>query len=287
MRAVQAEPLSERPQSAAGGRPAHERAARVSYLGHATVLVEVEGLRLLTDPLLRPRLGHLRRRAPLPEPESLGRIDAVLVSHAHRDHLDLATIERLAGSPPVIGPGSVTGAVAKLGNRFRELRVGGTTRIGGIEIEGLVADHDGGRLPVVGSREAIGFLAVPGGEGDGGAGPTGIYFAGDTDIYAGMAELRGRVDAALVPISGWGPRVGPGHLNPDSAAKAIALIQPRRAIPIHWGTYQRIGMDASPAALREPVERFADQLSAVAPEVELEVLPPGVVSSAAEGAPGS
>ena len=75
-------------------------------------------------------------------------------------------------------------------------------------------------------------------------GPSGsVYFAGDTGVFDGMSEF-GPVDVALLPVSGWGPRLPAGHMGPEEAAEAVGLIHPRVAIPIHWGTYERMAMRA-------------------------------------------
>src|SRR3954469_21378796 len=99
----------------AGGRrctdvsPAAARAVddRLTWLGHATVLLELGGARILTDPVLRPRVAHLRREVPVPG--DVGRLDAILVSHGHHDHLDLPTLRRLDPSAPVLAPPDAAG----------------------------------------------------------------------------------------------------------------------------------------------------------------------------------
>ena len=69
-----------------------------------------------------------------------------------------------------------------------------------------------------------------------------MAFFGDTDVFDGMGDLAGTLDVALLPVWGWGPRVGPGHMNPERAARAAALIRPRIAVPVHWGTLMRPGV---------------------------------------------
>ncbi len=91
-----------------------------------------------------------------------------------------------------------------------------------------------------------------------------------------MDELAGHIDVALLPIAGWGPKLGPGHLNPRSAAEAAARIRPRVVIPIHWGTLIRRDMvGRAPEFLGEPPRRFAAQLKELAPAVAISVLEPG------------
>jgi len=90
-----------------------------------------------------------------------------------------------------------------------------------------------------------------------------------------MNELA-PLDAALVPIWGWGPRVGPGHMNPDQAAEALMLLQPKVAVPIHWGTFLPIGRYRRyRALLHTPVERFRLRAAELAPETRIELLEPG------------
>jgi len=91
-----------------------------------------------------------------------------------------------------------------------------------------------------------------------------------------MAALAG-TDAALIPIAGWGPRLGPGHLDPARAADALSLLEPRLAIPIHWGTYAPLhwrfsGHEHAPDA---PAAEFAEAAARVAPDVEVRILRPG------------
>jgi L-ascorbate metabolism protein UlaG (beta-lactamase superfamily) len=103
-----------------------------------------------------------------------------------------------------------------------------------------------------------------------------IYFAGDTDLFEGMATLAPRLDIALVPIWGWGPSLGPGHLDPRRAAEALRLLRPRLAVPIHWGTYYPLWPGRSRSAfLTSAIHEFQRYAEELAPSVELHVLPIG------------
>ena len=233
----------------------------LTWVGHGSVLVETAGTRLLTDPLLRSRVAHLRRVVPPPGP--LGELDAVLISHVHPDHLDPPSLRRLRARRFVVP----RGAGAMLRRRglgpVVELEAGEETAVGGLTVRATEAEHPArrGLRPV----PALGYLV---------SGPARVYFAGDTDLFAGMRELA-PLDVALLPVAGWGPRLGPGHLDPRAAAEALRLLEPRLAIPIHWGTYVRFGMRRNPRALREPAERFARLAAELAPEVTVEILAPG------------
>jgi L-ascorbate metabolism protein UlaG (beta-lactamase superfamily) len=146
-----------------------------------------------------------------------------------------------------------------------ELRVGERTKVGDVTVEAVPADHDGRRYPVGPPMAAVGYLIE---------GATRIYFAGDTDLFDGMAELAGRVDVAALPIWGWGPRLPVGHLDPETAAQAAALIRPGIAIPIHWGTLRSIGAQRG-ADPQEPARRFSEAAARLAPATQLRVLLPG------------
>jgi L-ascorbate metabolism protein UlaG (beta-lactamase superfamily) len=238
---------------------------RITYLGHATVVIELDGLKFLTDPLLRPRVLHLRRVAPEATLEQLAGTDLVLVSHAHHDHLDTRSLRMIGGEPRVLCPEPGRRAVAASGLRPEVMAVGGHARAGEVEIEAVRADHDGRRYPHDRRGDAMGFVL---------RGPSGsVYFAGDTGWFEEIGAI-GPVDVALLPVAGWGPRLGPGHLDPDEAARAAALIRPRVAIPIHWGTYERIAMTTAGLRAR-PARRFCAQLAELAPGVEAELVEPG------------
>jgi L-ascorbate metabolism protein UlaG (beta-lactamase superfamily) len=239
---------------------------RLTYVGHATVLLEQVGVRILTDPLLRSRVGHLLRRAPAPELQALGDLDAVLISHAHADHLDVPSLRRLEPGCPVIAPRGCGRILRRAGvGRVTELLPGGRSTVGAIAVDAVAASHDGRRHPLGRSMRPLGFLLN---------GPTRIYFAGDTDLFDEMALLAGRVDVALLPIWGWGPRLPKGHLNPETAARATALIRPAIAVPIHWGTMRSLGARANGDG-RAPALAFAKAVASLAPATEVRVLAPG------------
>lgn len=234
----------------------------VTWVGHSTVLVEAAGVRLLTDPLLRPRLGHVRRVAPPVAPLE-GELDAVLISHVHFDHLDVASL-RLVRTRRIVVPRGARGIVERRGlGPVVELEEGEKLEIGGLSVQATHAVHSARRG--LRSSASVGYQV---------SAPARVYFAGDTDVFEGMRGLA-PLDVALLPIWGWGPRVGAGHLDPRGAAEALRLLQPRLAIPIHWGTYRRFGLSRDAAVLREPPERFERLARELAPEVDVRILAPG------------
>jgi L-ascorbate metabolism protein UlaG (beta-lactamase superfamily) len=238
--------------------------ARLEYIGHSTVLVEMEGTRILTDPLVRDHVGYVLREVPVPSLDELRALDAILISHAHADHLDVPSLKRLAHGGPVVAPQGVGPILRKAGaSEVIELTAGGRCTVGAIGVEAVHAEHDGRRYPLSRQLPALGYLLD---------GPTRVYFAGDTDLFPEMAELAGRVDVALLPISGWGPKVPEGHLDPAGAARAVALIRPQVVIPIHWGTMRRVALRSVGDV---PAIAFADAVAAIAPETEVRILQPG------------
>jgi L-ascorbate metabolism protein UlaG (beta-lactamase superfamily) len=243
--------------------------AGVRWIGHSTVLVWLDGVRLLTDPLLRGLVAHLRRRVPVHR-DALRGVDAVLVSHAHHDHLDVGSLQRVGRKTPLVVPKGLGALLRRQGFRdVNELAVGDSLEIGRVRVEATYAAHDGSRPPYPARAPAVGYAMV---------GSRRVYFAGDTDLFPEMDGLVPDLDLALVPIWGWGPSLGRGeHLDPEGAAEAVALLRPKVAVPIHWGTYApvHLGLRTKPAYLTEPQAAFVAAAKRTAPDVAVRVLAPG------------
>lgn len=248
-------------------------ADRVTYVGHATVLVELDGVRLLTDPVLGAAVGPLRRHGATPSHGVTDELDAVLISHLHHDHADLPSLRRIARDVPILVPPRAGGFFERHGfAAVSELAPGESTRVGPVTVAATRALHPGGGR-FERDSEAVGFLLAGGGRR--------VYFAGDTDLFDGMEEIGdGGLDLALLPIWGWGPSLGPGHLDPERAARAAALLAPRIAVPIHWGTLYPFGLARlRPGPLRLPPREFAARMAELAPQSEVRVLAPGEATS--------
>ena len=241
-------------------------ASALTYVGHATVLAELGGVRLLTDPLLSAGILHVRRRVPSPVIEDLRPLDAILISHTHHDHLDRRSLRALAEECPVIVPRGCAPIARRMGAlEVIELEAGDRMPVGEVVVEAFHAAHDGRRYPFGRPLGALGYVLE---------GPLNVYFAGDTDLFPGMSALSGLVDVALLPIWGWGPRIPPGHLDPSRAAEAVARIQPKLAVPIHWGTFRAWGAQRGldPVA---PAQAFAQAVSRISPATAVRILMPG------------
>jgi L-ascorbate metabolism protein UlaG (beta-lactamase superfamily) len=237
----------------------------VTWWGHATVAVRDSGVTLLTDPLLVRRMAHLRRRRGALPPASELTPDAVLVSHLHADHLHPRSLSQLPAGTRVVVPRGAVGAVPALRRldpllNLTEVAVGDTVRLGPVTVRAVPAAHDGRRLPYGPRRApALGYVVE---------GEERTYFAGDTGLFDRMAESVGRLDMALLPVGGWGPYLGPGHLDAARAAEALAGLAPRSAVPVHYGTYWPIGMDAvRPHEFHAPGDEFVRLAAREAPRV--------------------
>jgi L-ascorbate metabolism protein UlaG (beta-lactamase superfamily) len=245
---------------------------RLTYIGHATTLIRLEGTSILTDPMLRTWLGPLRRQGSRPSPALPKIADAVLISHLHRDHLDLPSLRRVPRRTPIVIPRGAGRWVDRGGpHPVMELARGETVSVGGAEVTGVPAEHNGRRGRWGSEIEPLGYVI----RGDGRT----VYFAGDTDLFDEMEDI-GPVDLALLPVWGWGPSVGEGHLDPEKAARAVELVRPRVVVPIHWGTFYPVGVRRlRPGPLAEPPHELARLVAAQAPEVDVRVLEPGSETS--------
>lgn len=218
--------------------------------------------------MLRKRVGPLVRHGAPAAPTAAEDLDAVLVSHLHHDHADLGSLRRLDRDLRLlVPPGSRTFFEHHGFGAVRELAPGESTAVGALTVTAVDAHHDGGRRRLARDARAIGFLV---------SGKRKVYFAGDTDYFPGMEGLAPDLDLALLPIWGWGPNIGEGHLDPEGAARAAAALAPRLAVPIHWGTLYPFGLRRLRGApLRRPAEDFAAAIRRLAPQVEARVLSPG------------
>lgn len=232
----------------------------VTWLGHSTVLVDVAGVRVLTDPVLTASVAHLRRHREVPTP---AHVDVVAISHVHMDHLHPRSLRRVTGAATrLVVPAGAAPFLRRAGSgSVIEVRVGDVVELsrndsaGRVALQAVTAEHSDRRG--VHSRRrapALGYVIRAGGRT--------LYFAGDTGPFDAM-EAIGPVDVALLPIWGWGLSLGDHHLDPATAAEAAARLRAERVIPIHWGTYSpRRGRRGPPAWLDRPLGEFRAALAA-------------------------
>ncbi|MFE6969822.1 MBL fold metallo-hydrolase [Isoptericola sp. NPDC057653] len=277
-------------------------ALRVTWLGHSTAVLDLTGpdgrtTRLVTDPLLRRHAGVLRRRGDRPAADAWRGADAALLSHLHHDHAELGSLRLLGDVPVLTAPANArwlrgkglrgvgleppAGSLGRTGPGGRPAQEGvahggAWYEVGGARVRLVTAVHGDRPMPHR-PNAATGHLVRAG--GDGGGAPT-VWAVGDTEHFPGIGRVRelagGRVDVALVPVSGWGPRLSGGHLGPGGAAEVCARVRPRVAIPVHWGTLHVPGGEHLPRGWMDHAgEAFAAAVRRVAPEVRAVVLRPG------------
>ncbi len=206
----------------------------VTYVGHATTLLQFGPVNILTDPVYASRLILPKR---LVEPgipiDRLPPLDAILISHGHLDHLDAGTLRRLPKRAKAVVAENLGDLVANCGfTDIVELRWGESTRVNGVEITALPVRHWGTRGFLPDQRLFAGFVLQ---------GPSGsVFFPGDTAYFSGLRDYGRRfsIDVALLPIGAYRPdsfrRV---HMNPQDALRAFHDLQARYMVPIHWGTF--------------------------------------------------
>lgn len=259
-----------------GGRSQLE----VTYVGHATVLMEIDQRLIITDPVLRDRFTLLRRHGLALE--GTGRepsqVQIVLLSHMHYDHADPPSIRRLPFQATLIAPrGAGLYLQSRVPQPIIEMSPGESLRIGQLTIHATPAAHSGSR-PLQGlSSSAMGYIVE---------GSSTVYFAGDTDLFDEMEQI-GRdfdLDLALLPVAGYGPRTPPGHLNPRTAARALNMLRPRVVIPIHWGALRPMGpLWRGLGYLQDPPYTFVGYANQLAPQTEVKVLLPGDTARIPDG----
>ena len=209
----------------------------VTWWGHSFVTVELPGAAVVTDPLMSRRLFHVRRASD-PPPAHATRADLVLISHLHHDHLHLPTLRRFDDAVPIVVPRGAVKAVRSL-ERLETIEVvpGDRLTVAGVDVEVLPARHDGRRDKRPGAAEATSLGFRFGRDG------TTCWYPGDTGPmdFGDVAP----VDLALVPIGGWGPSLGDGHLDPEQAVEAVRVVGARWIVPVHHGTYWPVVLRSS------------------------------------------
>ncbi|HVO09405.1 MAG TPA: MBL fold metallo-hydrolase [Vicinamibacteria bacterium] len=239
-----------------------ESGPAVTWIGHATFYVRLDGAGFLTDPIYSERASPLafagpRRMVPpgVPLP-ALPRIDFALLTHDHYDHSDLPTMRELAGrGVPFVVPSGLAALVSRAGGRVAaELGWWQTAEVAGLRVICVPARHFSGRGLRGRNRTLWCGFVVSGGNGR-------VYHAGDSALFAGFAEVRRRlapIDVALLPIGAYEPQamMHPIHLDPEEAARAASDVDARVTVGMHWGTF-----DLADEPPDEPPRRFLAEAS--------------------------
>lgn len=241
---------------------ASDSGLRVTWLGHSTMLLEADGVRVLTDPVFGRRIGPVSFAGPKRFHETpvtiaeLPKLDAVLVSHDHFDHLCRETIGEIARlKVPVVTSLGVGQYLEKYGidaGLVHELDWWETVRIGGVQFTAAPAQHFSGR---VGGRNATlwSSWAIE-------TERHKVFFSGDTGLTPEFRDVRGRFggfDLVMLEIGAWHPSWGTIHLGPENALEAFRMLGGGTLLPVHWGTF-----DLGLHAWAQPAEHLFELVTA-------------------------
>jgi len=228
----------------------------VTWIGHSTMLVRMDGVSFVTDPMFSERASPLpfggpkRLVAPGVPLQALPRIDFVTVSHDHYDHLDLPSIAALARrGTRFIVPLGIGALIREAGGQATELDWWQSTEVAGVRVHCVPAQHFSGRSALGGDQRLWAGWVVEG--------PTRrFYHAGDTASFDGFTEIGrrlGPIDLATIPIGAYDPAaiMRAVHLNPEEAVQAAVDLGARKVLGMHWGTF-----DLADEPIEEPPRRF-------------------------------
>jgi L-ascorbate metabolism protein UlaG (beta-lactamase superfamily) len=252
---------------------------RITYIGHATLLIEIGGRTFLTDPNFDSKLGKILPRVSEPgiALNKLPALDAVFITHAHADHLSFDSLDGIAKGTPVYAPRAIASWLTRKGyENVAALIPGEVIDIGGVSVRAASATHKGHRYGVDRWRGAANMYLFD-------TKTTSCFFAGDTALTSDsshmvdnhlIAEGR-RLDLALLPIGhppGWKESsFRKGHLTTTDALMLFERLDARYLIPYHWGTFDHVTSKAHDA-----IEHLREQIPAHARGADVEILEPGM-----------
>lgn len=252
---------------------------RVTYVGHATLLLEIGGTRVLTDPNFEPRLGGILPRVAAPgiALDAVPVLDAILLTHAHADHLSFAALDALPRNVPLYAPPAVQRWLHKRGYRHAvAIAPDDEATIGGVRLRAAAARHRGNRYGFDQWRAATNMYLLDDGH-------RSCFFAGDTALAGDTHQLVTRhfqdtgrqLDVAFLPIGHapwWKPGFRRGHLTSADALELFRLLKARLLIPYHWGTFQHLTSGAFDA-----IDRLRSQLVHYPEREAVKLIEPGEV----------
>ncbi len=251
---------------------------RVTYIGHATLLIEIGQIRILTDPNFDAALGKFLPRVSSPgiALEALPKLDAILLTHAHADHLSFDSLDALPADIPLFAPPVIAKWLGKQGYRHAvPLAPGEGTELDGVKIHAASATHKGNRYGVDRWRSASNMYLID-------TNKVSCFFAGDTALTPGATHMvenylgaggRG-LDLALLPIGHapwWKPGFRKGHLTSGDALTLFERLNAKYFIPYHWGTFNHVTSTAFDA-----IDRLRETLQDHPLHPAVKILEPGM-----------
>jgi len=229
----------------------------LTWIGQASFLIQLTGKNVLIDPVMSMNIGWIRRNSPPGIAwAAMPKIDLVLITHNHRDHMDAPTLKKLGSDPVYLVPKGLGRWFRRNGfRRIIEMGWWQQEEVAGLNITFVPAEHWSRRGITDANTSWWGGFII---EKDG----LRLYHSGDTGWFDGFAEIGQRFDeihAAMLPIGAYAPRwfMKPQHINPDEAVDALTALGAKRMIPMHWGTFKLSDepLDEPPQLLREAWER--------------------------------
>jgi len=260
---------------------------KVTYVGHATLLIEIGEVKFLTDPNFDPKLGRILPRVSPPgiAPHALPQIDALLLTHAHADHLSFDSLDQLGSGIPLYAPPAVARWLRNSGYaQAQDLAPGEKVRVAQVTVHAAAAKHQGSRYGFDRWRSAASMYLME-------SAHESCFFAGDTaltpDTHALVERVlwraERRLDLALLPIgyAPWWKQPGfrRGHLTPADALVLFERLRARALVPYHWGTFRHVTSSAHDAIRRFRVQarehHLADLVKIIEPGDSLTLDPTG------------
>ncbi|GAA1224274.1 MBL fold metallo-hydrolase [Prauserella halophila] len=243
--------------------PAPDDGLYVTWFGHASTLVELDGARVLVDPMWSDRASPSRLLGPRrlfrpPQPlAELPSLDAIVVSHDHYDHLDMRTVAELArlSTAPFVVPLGVGAHVRRWGvaaERIIELDWHDETRVAGLRIVATPGRHFSGRALVRNNTLWASWVLS--------SDRHRVFYSGDTGYFDGFARIgadHGPFDLTLVQLGAYAPSWPDVHMTPEEAVAAHLDVRGGLLVPVHWGTF-----DLGPHGWADPVDRARKEAAA-------------------------
>ncbi|UCD85207.1 MAG: MBL fold metallo-hydrolase [Deltaproteobacteria bacterium] len=240
--------------------------AIATFIGHSSVLIELGGLNLITDPNFRRFLFTIWRRSKVGlRVKDLPPLNIILISHGHYDHMSLSALKKFPREAVVIIPPGLEKYPRRLGfPDVRVIRWWENTEIKGTKVFAVPARHFSGRSPWHRGSLYQGYIVQ---------GTKTVYFAGDTGFFQEMERLGERfsIDLAFLPIGAYKPwSVFGHHMTPEDAIEAMERLRAKRMVPIHWGAF-KLAFES----MKEPPERLLRAARKKGVDSRISILKPG------------